>query len=133
MPKRTRESDSEEEADKEYKPTNSTNKDESSDDNEEIIDQPTSKKVKKEEGKAKQEVVEEGERNENGEEYFTLSAKRRITIRNFNGKKCVDLREYYSDKFGGWKPTSKGLLMPIDQFERFLEFVPQIQAALDRI
>ncbi|CAO3607776.1 unnamed protein product [Cunninghamella blakesleeana] len=122
MPKQSRYSNSEE--DKDYKPTN--NIQESGDEEEEVVEeqQPT-KKPKQD--------LEEGERNEQGEEYFVLSSKRRITIRTFQGKKCVDLREFYSDKTGLWKPTSKGLLMPLDQFKRMVELLPQIQAALDRI
>ncbi|ORZ16394.1 transcriptional Coactivator p15-domain-containing protein [Absidia repens] len=129
MPKRSRESDSEEENDKEFEPTNT--KEESSEEDfdsgdEEPKKQPSVKKAKTQE-------TSEGERNENGEEYFVLSGKRRITVRLFQGKKWVDLREYYQTKDQEYKPTAKGLLLPLDQFKRLVELVPQVESAIDRL
>ncbi|KAI8343676.1 transcriptional Coactivator p15-domain-containing protein [Chlamydoabsidia padenii] len=119
MPKRSRESDSESEEDKDFNANDSDSADE----------EPKKTAPKK----AKKEESSKGERNENGEEYFVLSGKRRITIRSFQGKKCVDLREYYQTKDSEYKPTSKGLLLPLDQFKRFVELIPQVEDALERL
>ncbi|KAI8089659.1 transcriptional Coactivator p15-domain-containing protein [Halteromyces radiatus] len=133
MPKRVRDSESEEEEeeDQDFKPTNT--KEEESDEEEDYESTEEEPKKQSSVKKTKTEEVSEGERNENGEEYFILSGKRRITIRSFQGKKCVDLREYYQAKDGEQKPSSKGLLLPLEQFKRFVELIPQIDSAIERL
>ena len=37
-----------------------------------------------------------------------LSAKRFVSVRNFQGKQLVDIREYYTDDSGERKPGKKG-------------------------
>lgn len=46
--------------------------------------------------------------NEQGETYFNLAQKRRLTVRKWKNSKLVDIREYWTDPEGIEKPGKKG-------------------------
>ncbi|KAG9107020.1 hypothetical protein FRC07_008706 [Ceratobasidium sp. 392] len=60
--------------------------------------------------------VPEKQTDAEGNTYFEISGKRRVTIRSFNGLKLVDIREMYSDKATGeLKPGKKGISLAEEQ------------------
>ena len=57
-------------------------------------DEPKSKKLKaSKKGEEEEEEAEGVKRNDDGEAYFDLAAKRRVTVRQWNKKVLVDIRE----------------------------------------
>lgn len=49
-------------------------------------------------------------RNEDGEPYYNIAAKRRITVRKWKTGTLIDIREYWQDpKDGKDKPGKKGM------------------------
>jgi hypothetical protein len=60
-------------------------------------------------------VKEEKERNEEGEAYWKISRKKRVTIKFYKGQYFVDIREFY-EKDGRTLPGKKGLFLSIDQW-----------------
>jgi hypothetical protein len=50
----------------------------------------------------------------------------RAGIKEFKGRRYIDLRIYYMDDQGEWKPTRKGISLATD-------FMPELRAAVDAI
>lgn len=65
---------------------------------------------------------------------ISLDAKKRVTVRLFNGIKLVDIREYYEDKnTKEWKPGSKGISLNELLWKKLLESQDEITEALGRL
>ncbi|MCJ1310888.1 hypothetical protein MMC25_004556 [Agyrium rufum] len=64
-----------------------------------------------------------------GEEFWELSDKRRVTISDFHGKWMVGIREYY-EKDGKALPGKKGISMPVEQFAMLVELLPHLESVL---
>jgi len=53
--------------------------------------------------------------------YLELGATQKLifSLSNYRGKQYVDVRTWYQDQAGEWKPTKKGIHFNIDKFEDF--------------
>ncbi|KAK3703087.1 hypothetical protein LTR37_014698 [Vermiconidia calcicola] len=87
-----------------------------------VEDAPKNKKQKK--------TVKETQEDDEGNEYWELSGKRRLQVSEFKGTTMVNIREYYNDKEGKSLPGKKGIALSIDQYTAFLELVPEIERVL---
>ncbi|CAG8617471.1 11377_t:CDS:10 [Ambispora gerdemannii] len=94
----------------------------------------SSKPKKQKQKKSFDSDYEEGDRGEtaDGETYFKLDQKRRVTVRKFKSMILVDIREYF-DTSDGMKPTKKGVSLPIDQWNKLKEFVEDIDQEVKKL
>jgi hypothetical protein len=65
------------------------------------------------------EFVAEMEKGWNEKIVFGLS--------EFKGKKYADIRIYYEDDEGEWKPTKKGVTVSLDRFYEFRENLQKLE------
>jgi len=54
----------------------------------------------------------------------------RIKIEEFKGYKFLDIRVYFQDQGGEWKPTKKGVAVPFEKIEDFIGLVNEMQEKL---
>lgn len=47
----------------------------------------------------------------------------RVSWETYKGSCFLDLRAYYENKAGEWKPTKKGLAIPKDKIENLIELL----------
>ncbi|EXJ94750.1 hypothetical protein A1O1_03147 [Capronia coronata CBS 617.96] len=66
-----------------------------------------------------------------GNTFWEISKNRRVTISDFNGKKLVNIREYYQ-KDNEWLPSKKGISMSLAQYSAFIDIMPQIEGLLQK-
>ncbi|KAG0174493.1 RNA polymerase II transcriptional coactivator [Apophysomyces sp. BC1034] len=120
--------------DDEYKPGQNTV---AAEEFEEEDDAPKVKKAKAEttDKKRKRETATASTSKESGgESVFQLSSKRRVTVKAFKtGEPMVDIRETYNDKASGELRYGKGICMPLAQWKKLKELMPEIDAAIDRV
>jgi Transcriptional Coactivator p15 (PC4). len=67
----------------------------------------------------KEEIEEEAvehETNEQGEQFFDLTGKKRFTVRKWKGKVLLDIREFYESN-GEMKPGKKGISLNLEQYK----------------
>ncbi|KAG8739341.1 hypothetical protein FRC10_005767 [Ceratobasidium sp. 414] len=78
--------------------------------------------------------VPEKQTDAEGNTYFEISGKRRVTVRSFNGMKLVDIREMYTDKATGeLKPGRKGISLAEEQFMGLVNVHSAITGALNEL
>jgi len=65
------------------------------------------------------EVVVEMDKGRNERILFSLS--------EFKGKSYADIRIYYEDDEGEWKPTKKGVTVALDEFPQFKENILELE------
>ncbi|XP_010546308.1 PREDICTED: RNA polymerase II transcriptional coactivator KIWI [Tarenaya hassleriana] len=58
-----------------------------------------------------------------------ISKNRRVTVRNWNGKIWIDIREFY-DKDGKTLPGKKGISLSVDQWNILRDHVEEIDKAM---
>ncbi|EME42281.1 hypothetical protein DOTSEDRAFT_154955 [Dothistroma septosporum NZE10] len=89
-----------------------------------IEDAPKSKKTKA----AAQAANLEVQQDDDGQEYWQISGKRRLVVSDYKGSTMINIREYY-EKDGKTLP-GKGISLNIDQYKVFVELLPQIESSL---
>ncbi|KAI5195924.1 hypothetical protein AUEXF2481DRAFT_25517 [Aureobasidium subglaciale EXF-2481] len=89
-----------------------------------VEDAPQSKRAKKGQPISKDKQVDE-----DGNPYWELSGKRRVTLSEFKKVHLINIREYY-EKDGQMLPGKKGISMTLEQFSAFLEVLPELEDAL---
>ncbi|KAL6839834.1 hypothetical protein ACP4OV_029644 [Aristida adscensionis] len=111
--------------------------------NEEVEQQQKEEEVEEDgaggEGKGEQEEGKEAgggrkrEYDDSGDLILSrLSAKTRVTLSEFRGKKLVSIREFYS-KDGKELPSSKGISLTPEQWEAFRNAVPAVEDAIKKL
>jgi len=65
-----------------------------------------------------------------GDKYFELSSKRRVTISQFRGRTLVAIREYYEKE--GKQLPGKGISLTVEQYQKFASLVPAINKVVER-
>lgn len=70
-------------------------------------------------------------KDSDGNSYWELSAKRRVTTSKFKNNTFVNIREYY-EADGEMRPGKKGISLSVDQYKAFLKAIPAINAELQR-
>ncbi|TKA30423.1 hypothetical protein B0A50_02650 [Salinomyces thailandicus] len=91
-----------------------------------VADAPQSKK-RKAGGKAPPST--ETHQDEEGNEYWEISGKRRVQVSSFKGNTFIGIREFY-EKDGKVLPGKKGISLSIDQYNTLLGILPQIEGVL---
>jgi len=59
--------------------------------------------------------------------------QRRVTVRKWQSKVLVDIREYYEDDSGESKPGKKGISLSVDQWNKLKDRFSDIDAAIDQL
>ncbi|RUS15857.1 transcriptional Coactivator p15-domain-containing protein [Endogone sp. FLAS-F59071] len=70
--------------------------------------------------------------NAEGENFFKLTGKRRVTVRQYKDIPMVDIREYYGGAEDP-KPGAKGISLTLEQYEKLKELIPEIDAAIQEL
>merc|ERR1719148_484214 len=60
------------------------------------------------------------EKNESGEQFLKLGAKKRLTVREYKSMVLIDIREFY-EKGDKMLPGKKGISLTLDQFKAVRE------------
>ncbi|KAK4613719.1 Putative RNA polymerase II transcriptional coactivator [Fulvia fulva] len=90
-----------------------------------IEDAPKSKK-----SKATSQVVNlEKQQDDDGNDYWQISGKRRLVVSEFKGNTMINIRESY-EKDGKALPGKQGVSLNIHQYKAFVELLPQIESSL---
>ncbi|KAL1919534.1 uncharacterized protein VTP21DRAFT_2227 [Calcarisporiella thermophila] len=72
--------------------------------------------------------------NDQGERYFELGKKKRLTVRKWKHLAMVDIREFWEDsKDGEWKPSKKGVSLQLEQWEMIKSLIPKIDEVLSEL
>ncbi len=54
----------------------------------------------------------------------------RIGVEEYKGRKYVDIRTYFENDAGEWKPTKKGVTVAPEKMDEFMELVRKAKEAL---
>ncbi|KAI9598315.1 transcriptional Coactivator p15-domain-containing protein [Syncephalis fuscata] len=72
-------------------------------------------------------------KNSEGDAYFRLGAKKRLTIRKWKTMVLIDFREYFTDAAGEERPTKKGLSLTKEQWEILKSSMSTIDQVIDEL
>ncbi|KAI7902908.1 uncharacterized protein BX663DRAFT_508818 [Cokeromyces recurvatus] len=123
--------DSDEEVDKEYKPSK---KQETDDSEEEFVEENTEKGKSPDNKKRLREEEVEIIRDEDGNPILPLTNKRRVIVRQFpSGDAAIDIREVYQDKNTGKMRPGKGICLPMAQWTKLKELLPEIDRIIESL
>ncbi|KAF9959671.1 hypothetical protein BGZ65_000167 [Modicella reniformis] len=116
--------DSDDDADFELKPED----DLAGEEFEEITEVPAPSAAKK--VKVDKASTSVAQKNSEGDAYFELGPKKRLSIRLWQKNILIDIREYYHDKSGEAKPGKKGISLTKEQFQYILDHASEIKNAI---
>ncbi|KAF2173649.1 hypothetical protein M409DRAFT_15927 [Zasmidium cellare ATCC 36951] len=95
-----------------------------------VEDAPKSKKSKNGASKPSAKSAKyEMQKDADGNEYWEISGKRRLQVSEFKGNTMIGIREFY-EKDGEMLPGKKGISLNLDQFNAFIELLPQLEGVL---
>jgi Transcriptional Coactivator p15 (PC4) len=55
-----------------------------------------------------------------------------IRISRFKDRDYLDIRNYYEDDAGEWKPTRKGIAVPVEFYDEVMESLAAAKAVIDK-
>ncbi|MDA2924366.1 transcriptional coactivator p15/PC4 family protein [Acidobacteria bacterium AH-259-L09] len=55
----------------------------------------------------------------------------RCSLTHFKGHQLVDIRVFYEDEDGQWRPTRKGITLSVDLIDELFEGVKKLKGVLD--
>ncbi|KAI7216856.1 hypothetical protein KC333_g4576 [Hortaea werneckii] len=84
---------------------------------------------KKRRGGAQAQAHKEMHKDDDGNEFWEISGKRRVQVSTFKGSTFVGIREFY-EKDGKMLPGKKGISLSVDQYNAVVEIMPQIEQVL---
>lgn len=70
-------------------------------------------------------------RKEEDDNSWDLGSRRFVKLSEFKGKWYVNIREFY-DAGGELKPTKKGVMLTMEQWQKFKGFVNEIDDAIKK-
>lgn len=53
-----------------------------------------------------------------------------VGLREFQGAEYIDIRTYYEADSGAWRPTKKGVTVPLRAYTEFAEILAQLDGAI---
>ena len=56
----------------------------------------------------------------------------RISLENFKGRDYVDLRIYYQDDAGEWRPTKKGVTLSPEKVDEAMEILQKVKDEISK-
>ncbi|KAK0719592.1 transcriptional Coactivator p15-domain-containing protein [Lasiosphaeris hirsuta] len=65
-----------------------------------------------------------------GNSYWEIGNKRRVSASSFKGAVLVNIREYYQTPDGEDKPGKKGISLSINQYRELLKIIPELNEQL---
>jgi hypothetical protein len=54
----------------------------------------------------------------------------RVSVEEYKGRKYVDVRIYFENDEGEWKPTKKGVTIQPDKIDLFMDLIRQAKESL---
>jgi len=57
----------------------------------------------------------------------------RVSLTSYRGYDLVDIRVYYQDEQGEWRPTKRGVSLPIDSFGELRDAISKVEEMLNEL
>lgn len=57
----------------------------------------------------------------------------RISLTSYRGYDLVDIRVYYQDEQGEWRPTKRGVSLSVDSFAELREAISKVEERLNEL
>lgn len=61
---------------------------------------------------------------------FQIDEKKKVQVREFNGKVYIDIRDFFMKLDGSLAPSKKGNSMTVESWEKFLTLIDDINKAV---
>jgi hypothetical protein len=62
-----------------------------------------------------------------------LGERIHVRVSQFKGRVYLDVRNFYEDDAGEWKPTRKGVSVPVELYEQLQQAILQAKPEIDRM